>query len=274
MTADAKRRSWIAAGAAACAAALFLAAFVWLAHETSSGGVIAGWDGRVTDAFVAVRSPLWDRVFWAVTLLGNTPLMAAYLSAAVLILLAWGRWGSALLLGGGVALAQLVSMGTKAALDRPRPPVSLALVQQPASDSLPSGHALTTMVAATLLVFLLFSWTRKQSPKGRGSRWIWTVRGFGVVVAALLTMAVGVSRVYLGVHWASDVIGGWCLGAVCSAFVLGPAWLWRSRTRDSTALILGPRPRLTRRLRLVLVTVMILVVAAVAVASGLADPMV
>jgi membrane-associated phospholipid phosphatase len=274
VTGDAKGKSRIATCGAACTAALFLAAFVLLAHETSTGGAIAGWDIRVTDAFVAARSPFLDRVLWAVTLLGNTPFMAAYLSAAVLILLAWGRWGSALLLGGGVALSQVMCSVAKAALGRPRPPVTLALIHQPASESLPSGHAMTTVVAATLLVFLLLRWARERSARGGGSRWGWAVRDGGIVVAAALAVAVGVSRVYLGVHWASDVIAGWFLGAVCLALVLGLAWLWRRYARGKMTVISNPRPWLDRRFRLGLVVAMILVAAAAAVASGLADPLV
>lgn len=247
-------RTWLAV----CAGAAFLAIFVFIAYEARTGTFVTAWDGYVTDALVASRSGVWSRVFWGVTLLGNMVFMTACLSAVVVLLLAWGRWRSALLLVVGTGLAQVVSSAAKAIIDRPRPPVSLALIQQPGSQSLPSGHAFTTLVVAGLLLHLLFRRTGTYRSPGDGSARRWVPRIVGIVVSAALLLLVGTSRVYLGVHWASDVIGGWCLGALWLILVLGFSRRWRWDEWP-----IGPHSRLGTGWRIGLV---ILVVAVVGVA--------
>jgi undecaprenyl-diphosphatase len=239
------------------------------------GGVILSWDSSVTDWLIAARTPGCSRTLWAVTLLGNSPLMAAYLAGAVLLSLAWGRWGNALLLAAGAGLAQVVSTAVKASIGRVRPPAVFALIEQPSSTSLPSGHAFMTMVVAVLAVFLLFEWTADRGPRvsgeGRRSPWRRVVRVGGVVLAAALVAAVGVSRVYLGVHWASDVVAGWSLGGAWAVLVFGARWLYVRRAAPPFAASAGPILGRTPRLWLSLFVV--LVVAVAAVIAALTEPL-
>jgi undecaprenyl-diphosphatase len=107
------------------------------------------------------------------------------------------RWGVFALTLIAVALADWSAMGLKALVDRPRPPLRYAepqtLVAVPRDASFPSGHAATSFAAATMLVFAF----PRLAP-------------FLYVLAA----AVAFSRVYVGVHYPLDVIGGAALGAV------------------------------------------------------------
>jgi membrane-associated phospholipid phosphatase len=248
-------RTWLTA----CAGATFLAVFVFIAYEVHAGTPVTGWDGRVTDALVACRSGVWNRVFWGATLLGNASFMSAYLGAGVVLFLAWGRWRAALVLAAGTGLAQVVSSVAKAVIDRPRPPVSLALIEQPGSQSLPSGHAFMTVVVAGLLVHLLL----RRTGADRSPRIV------GMVVAAALLCLVGISRVYLGVHWASDVIAGWCLGAFWLILVLGSVrrWHWDERPASDA------RPWLARGWRISLAALMAVVVLVTLVLTAWADPL-
>ncbi|EIE51276.1 phosphatase PAP2 family protein [Salipiger aestuarii] len=113
---------------------------------------------------------------------------------------------------GGQALSHLAKSG----FDRPRPDLVPHGVDV-ATASFPSGHSMMSAVTYLTLAVML---ARTQR--------LWRLRVFFVVVAALLAMTVGISRIYLGVHWPSDVLAGWALGA---AWALG-VWLmarWLAR---------------------------------------------
>ena len=96
--------------------------------------------------------------------------------------------------------ADLLATGLKAAFDRERPyevvPAADPLLRWDVSSSLPSGHAATSAAGAFILAFLL----------GRG--WLWF---------ALLAVAIGFSRVYVGVHYPLDVLAGAALGLAVGA---------------------------------------------------------
>jgi undecaprenyl-diphosphatase len=110
---------------------------------------------------------------------------------------AYRRWGVFALTVVAVALADWSAMGLKALFDRPRPPLRYAepkaLVHVPHDASFPSGHAATSFAAATMLSFAF----PRFAP-------------FLYVLAA----AVAFSRVYVGVHYPLDVLGGALLGAL------------------------------------------------------------
>lgn len=109
----------------------------------------------------------------------------------------WRRWGVLLLTLVAVALADWSAMGIKALVDRPRPTSRYAtpdaLVPVPHDASFPSGHAATSFAAATILTF---AWPRLAP------------------AFFLLAVAVAFSRVYVGVHYPLDVIGGAALGVL------------------------------------------------------------
>jgi undecaprenyl-diphosphatase len=102
---------------------------------------------------------------------------------------------------GGIALSDLL----KFAFGRPRPDfISQARVF---TTSFPSGHATLSAITYLTIAALL---ARSQSSTRIGV--------YFIVLAALLTILIGVSRIYLGVHYPTDVLGGWCVGA---AWALG-----------------------------------------------------
>lgn len=155
----------------------------------------------------AHHGPPWVRhVAAAVTWVGNTATLTAVV-VVVAVLLAIGRhWLTALAtvlaaLSGGLAVTLI-----KRTIGRPRP----TLVEHWASVhdlSFPSGHS-----ASSAVVYLTIAALLTQLVRGRAAR-----RAI-VAGAVLLVGAIGLSRVYLGVHWPSDVLAGWSLGA---AWALG-----------------------------------------------------
>ena len=103
---------------------------------------------------------------------------------------------------GGIALSDLL----KFAFERPRPDF-ISPAARVFTTSFPSGHA--TLSAITYLTIAALLARSQSSPR---------IGVYFIVLAALLTILIGVSRIYLGVHYPTDVLGGWCVGA---AWALG-----------------------------------------------------
>jgi undecaprenyl-diphosphatase len=144
-----------------------------------------------------------------VTALGGTTLVIVVTLVGVLAFAFHRRYRHALVLATTVLLGTLSSSLTKAFFDRPRPdlvPHEVFVY----SGSFPSGHS--TMAATTYLTLAML--VSSLEPRRRTKALV-----YGLACAVLV--GVGFSRVYLGVHWPSDVLAGWCLGA---AWAL-TAWL-------------------------------------------------
>ncbi len=150
------------------------------------------------------RSGFLDDAARAASLPGNRLVAALTITFLVLALLGFRRWMDALMFA-TVLMPVLINVVLKEVIERPRPDMTI-LISQPTSPGFPSGHA----EYAALLFLLLFYLAGELV----GPRWLrWPLRM--VLVSAIL--AVGASRVYLGVHWPSDVLGGYLLGAL---------WVW------------------------------------------------
>jgi undecaprenyl-diphosphatase len=130
------------------------------------------------------------------------------------------RWGEALMLLAATLGGTAISEGLKMGFNRPRPDL-VAHVVETTSMSFPSGHAMLSAVTYLTLGALI---ARTQEKK--------RLRGYVLGAAVLLTLLIGASRVYLGVHWPTDVLAGWCLGAAWALLCWAVAtWLTRSSPR-------------------------------------------
>jgi undecaprenyl-diphosphatase len=172
------------------------------------------FDASVTNWFVDQRSDPWTTLMKAITWLGSTAVVIP-LTLAVAAWLLWRRrWWLAAFLAASVAGASLLSAIAKYVIDRDRPPESLRL-QHPVGSAFPSGHSTQAAATYLALAFVVFALTDRRA-----------VRLVTSIAAALVVFAVGISRVYLGVHWATDVIAGWLLGVtwvVSLGLAFGPA---------------------------------------------------
>ncbi len=187
--ATSRRLRWGAVSAA-------LLAYVALALAVARGAS-EQLDGPFQRVALAGRSEAVTSVVLFVTELGALWTLAALTLGIGLALWRVHRRSSLyLLLGAGGA--GLLNLGAKWLAQRPRPSgLSLA---EASGFSFPSGHAMASMGCFLALYFV----TRRTRP---GVQWV-------VLAAALIaTGAVGASRVYLGVHYPSDVLAGWSLGA-------------------------------------------------------------
>jgi undecaprenyl-diphosphatase len=120
--------------------------------------------------------------------------------------------------GGGTLLSTLLKLG----FDRPRPDLVAHLVDV-RTLSFPSGHAMLSAVTYLTIGVLV----ARVSPKRR-------IKVYVTAVALVLTLAIGLSRVYLGVHWPTDVLAGWSIGAAWAmACWLGAVFLQRRGSVES-----------------------------------------
>lgn len=205
--------------ASAAVAAGFLLLFGYIAQEVVEGEPLA-FDRRL---MLALRNPAdpaqplgppWvQEMARDITALGSHVVLGTILFAVVIYLLldrkraaAWMVLASVL---GGTALNTLLKLG----FARPRPDL-FAPAARVFTASFPSGHATLSAITYLTLAALL---TRTQASR--------RLRVYFVGLGALLTVMVGISRVYLGVHYPTDVLAGWCIG---SAWALGS---WAVMTR-------------------------------------------
>jgi len=201
----------------AAAAALF--AFAKLANEVGEGGTRA-FDER---ALLALRTPgnladpigpKWvEEMMRDFTALGSTGVLILVVLAVGGFLAMTRKGHAALAVLVAVSSGVLLSQTMKWAYARPRP----ELVPHGAevyTASFPSGHSMMSAVVYLTLGALL---ARTQSSQG--------AKVYILSVAVILTVLVGASRVYLGVHWPTDVLAGWALGGVW-ALLCWLAMLW------------------------------------------------
>jgi undecaprenyl-diphosphatase len=142
------------------------------------------------------------------TSLGSLAVWSLAVAAAALLEAARGRLRLALLMGVSAAMGEGASEIVKQVVHRPRPPTAAAL--QTFGLSFPSGHAMMAAVA-----YLTLGAVAARAERSTASRRLL------IALALALVGLIGVTRVYLGAHWPSDVLAGWTLGAL---------WAWLTAT--------------------------------------------
>lgn len=161
--------------------------------------------------------------------------------SALLLAVAGGLWvrrrqiGALVIAVLSLGLLAVVVGSAKLAFGRARPPLDVSALHA-GGDSFPSGH-----VAAAVVVGGVLAWLLGQGQPGWVRRLLW-------VVATLWAFLIGLSRLYLDVHWLTDVLAGWTIGiTLLCAVHLSYRWFSRYNTRIEEALdsVLGPR--FTRR---------------------------
>jgi undecaprenyl-diphosphatase len=217
----------------AAAALLFVGVaglvFLHIAEEVGEGDT-RGFDTTVLmalrqagDASLPV-GPKWLRIAAGdMTALGSATLLSLIVlgTAGLFLVLKRRREAAWLVLAaaGGTAISQVL----KQVFNRERPPLFMHAVEV-MNPSFPSGHAMLSAVIYLTLGALVARFARTRRVKAYAMAW-----------AALLTVLVGCSRVYLGVHWPTDVLAGWCLGAFWAIGVWLLAWVLERRWKGHAA---------------------------------------
>ena len=158
-----------------------------------------------------------------VTALGGYIVLTFLVVSVVVYLLVIGKWRNAVMVSGASVSGVFLSELLKVQFGRPRPELVPQLAEVH-SLSFPSGHAMLSAVIYLTLGALLARFHKRKRE-----------RALIMVYAVLVTMMVGASRVYLGVHWPTDVLAGWALGAAWAAVWWLVAWRFlrdRQETED------------------------------------------
>ena len=183
---------------------MVLALLYWrLSTLIHSPGLIQ-FDQTVTRNLQGLRHPWLDALMIFFTLLGTTPFLVI---VGLLVAVTLHRRG--LHIEGVYCALSLLALPINAALKFlfPRVRPNRAIVQvllENSGLSFPSGHAMVTLIFCGFLAYLL--WTSSAADRKR------RLQAMGLL---LLAFCIAVSRVYVGVHWFSDIVGGWIAGLFC-----------------------------------------------------------
>lgn len=176
-----------------------------------------------SDRSQVIGPPWLEETMVEITALGGYPILVVMVAVVVGYLFMMRMAGPALFVLASIVTGTIAGHVLKLVYDRPRPDIVDHLVSIH-TPSFPSGHATMSAVVYLTLASLIMRLVDST-----------LVRGYVLSVAVLLTLAVGISRVYLGVHWPSDVAAGWALGvawASLSWLVVAALRVYRERTRE------------------------------------------
>jgi undecaprenyl-diphosphatase len=182
--------------------------FALLAQAYAAGSPLVELDTWLANALHASLVPSATTAFSAVTMLGSTLVLAIVAGVTAAYLVWRGRGRDAALVAVAFAGAQLLTWILKGTFERPRPtfddPIATA-----GWFSFPSGHALSSIAVYGTLAYLLAGALRSR--RARAAR---------LAGVALLVAAIGFSRLYLGVHYLTDVLAGYSAGLAWLLFAI------------------------------------------------------
>jgi len=168
----------------------------------------ASFDSSIRYTMRQIQSPMWTQLFLAVTRLGSTVVLIVIGCVAGIVFIAL-RWFRPLLVLIVVMAGQAaLHHGFKLLFARPRPP---SLINYPTveSFSFPSGHAVSSLCLYGTLAWIIATSLENSAAK------------VGIAIfAAVLIFLIGMSRVYIGVHYPTDVVAGFAGAAIWTAAVL------------------------------------------------------
>lgn len=178
--------------------------------------LINGFDTVIRHWVFAMRSDWLTAVMLAITSLGNTAQITMIVASIALGLAYFRRYLEAVGFLGVVIGAHVLTEGIKSVVQRARPP--LPWLGPAGGFSFPSGHSLVSMALYGFLAYVVMSHVK---PSG------W--RRALMAVLGVMPFLIGISRIYLGVHYPSDVFSGWSLGLIWLGIWISAINLLRSR---------------------------------------------
>jgi len=195
--------TWLLVGLGGC---ILLFGFLALAGEVMEGETLA-FDKKILFAFRKADDPskpigpVWiTGVLLDLTSLGGPTVITLVVLAVVGFLLLQTRYWTAFFIFMTAVTGEVLSYAMKSVFERPRPTV-VPHLREAFSSSFPSGHAMQSAIIYLTLGAVLMRITESRLTKV-----------YCCTVAMLLTFLVGVSRVWLGVHYPTDVLAGWIVG--------------------------------------------------------------
>jgi len=175
--------------------------FIELTDELMEGDLV-GIDTRVTDYIVSFRTPERTDFFLLLTRIGD---IYGYLIIGCIFILVsavvFKSWKYIAQISAVLILATLSNMVLKRFIDRARPDIEHLVSVE--TLSYPSGHAMSAMAFYGFLIYLVYSFKMN-----------FVLKGFVIALLIFLILGIGISRIYLGVHFPSDIAGGFIAGFI------------------------------------------------------------
>ncbi|RUQ99106.1 phosphatase PAP2 family protein [Labedella endophytica] len=209
-------------GAVIAATLTYVVSEVYEAVTEADG--VALLDQPLLDASLGLRSPGLDAAVTGYTDVGGVIGMPV-IAVTVMLFLAIRRrsWTPVILIVSAGAGSLLMTVAGKELIGRARPERADAVPPYETSPSFPSGHTLNATVIAGIVAYLLIL---RQSAV--------VTRVLTIAIAAIFVVTIGISRVFLGHHWFTDVLAAWILGAAWLAVVItGHRLYLTTRKRDA-----------------------------------------
>jgi undecaprenyl-diphosphatase len=179
---------------------VFIEVFGELHEDEHSTNDLLEFDDVIIKLLFKLRTPLLNAIAVDITALGSTVIVTCVVVFLTILFILRNRISDAIQIAAAGILAGVCSQGFKFLVGRDRPPIASRLVDVQ-GFSYPSGHSLSA--AAIYLTIGLIFFERFYNNKERI---------FALTSALVLIFAIGISRIYLGVHYPSDVVGGLSLG--------------------------------------------------------------
>lgn len=167
-------------------------------------GIHEGFESWVYDITIKPMSPLLTKILIVITNIGGS--IAITLICLLLIAIPATRRTIALPVSAGVIISTMLNYILKNIFARQRPDILRLIVMD--GYSFPSGHAMVNTTLYCMLIFMTYRFTRNKR-----------IRIPVSTICVLLILVIGFTRIYLGVHYAMDVIAGWIMGFAVSVIV-------------------------------------------------------
>lgn len=197
---EVRRDAWMLISGAVLVLLLMCGIGYLLTHPLANAGYTR-WEGGMDRWFAGHRSPAWNALSNAASLAGDTPAAVGISVIAFVVLrLVLHRWREPILLAVCMIGEVAIFSATAAIVGRHRPEVE-HLDGSPPTSSFPSGHTAGSTTLYGVLVVVVFAYS---------TRTVW--RALAATIAVLIVMSIGLSRLYRGMHYPSDVAGGILLG--------------------------------------------------------------
>jgi undecaprenyl-diphosphatase len=188
-------------------------------------------DLETMEAFGRLRSACprqLENVMHDLSALGGQTVLTLVVIFAVGLLLSFRRYRTAAFVVATALGGYLLSVGLKVLVDRQRPPGGLIQVS---GNSFPSGHSMLSAIIYLTLALIVSTVILR-----------WRVRLYVIGSALVLVGLIGISRLYLGVHYLTDVAAGWLLGLAWAILCRWVEKRWVLRMERQAALINGNEP--------------------------------
>lgn len=200
------------------------AAFARVCESVLGGDGVAQLDHPALVAGKSLRSPAMDLIVTAYAYIGDTVgMLLLTLTATIALTISRRTWTPAILILIAGTGSLLMTIAGKRLIGRTRPAPGDAVPPFDYSPSFPSGHALNSVVIVGIIAYLLVPRLKTMSS-----------RVLTLCAAATFAVTMGLSGVYLGHHWLTDVLGAWALGAAWLALIITAHCVYLALRKERT----------------------------------------